>query len=137
MPNKPTTKAAREWMEGQSEKDLKLAMSDKDLDVSTSSKAVTLRSVKDSEVAQIRNKVQSMGKKAVDYLEVFLDDKKAPRASKAKTALEILKIGGHTVGGRDTGGGVNLNIPDDTFMRIMRIGQDIVDVEAVESNAER
>ena len=80
-------------MEGQSEKDLKLAMSDKDLDVSTSSKAVTLRSVKDSEVAQIRNKVQSMGKKAVDYLEVFLDDKKAPRASKAKTALEILKIG--------------------------------------------
>ena len=54
MPNKPTTKAAREWMEGQSEKDLKLAMSDKDLDVSTSSKAVTLRSVKDSEVAQIR-----------------------------------------------------------------------------------
>ena len=41
------------------------------------------------------------------------------------------------MGGRDAGGGVNLNIPDDTFMRIMRIGQDIVDVEAVESNAER
>ena len=133
MPTKETSTHVEDRLGQQSETDLALAMGHGEIDVSCSAKVVTLRTIRDEEVKQGRDDIRRLGVRAIDYLMNFLEDPKAPKSSKAKTSLEILKLGGHVAGG-NTGGGVSLNMSDEAFSRVMEIGREVIDVETVESS---